>query len=74
MVHPFPLLGEEDDPIVEVSPYEAVVIQDASKTGAIESLPDPEPQQKILTEVQIPKNSPVSQTKTDHVLTTQEKR
>ena len=69
VVHPFPLLREEDDPIVEVSPYEALVIQDASKTGAIESPPDPEPQQEILTEVQIPKNSPVSQTKTDCVLT-----
>ena len=69
VVHPFSLLREENDPIVEVSPYEALVIQDASKTGAIESLPNPEPQQEILTEVQIPKNSPVSQTKTDHVLT-----
>ena len=33
--------------IVEVSPYEALVIQDASKTGAIESLPNPEPQQEF---------------------------
>ena len=64
VVHPFPLLREESDPIIEVSPYEALVIQDVSKIGAIESLPDPEPQQEILTEVQIPKNS-----KTDHVLT-----
>ena len=64
VVHPFSLLREESDPIIEVSPYEALVIQDASKIGAIESLPDPEPQQEILTEVQIPKNS-----KTDHVLT-----
>ena len=65
VVHPFSLLREENDPIVEVSPYEALVIQDASKIGAIESLSDPEPQQEILTEVQIPKNSLVSQTKTD---------
>ena len=55
VVHPFSLLREENDPIIEVSPYEALVIQDASKTGAIESLPDPEPQQEIMTDVQIPK-------------------
>ena len=69
VVHPFSLLKEENDPIIEVSPYEALVIQDASKTGAIESLPNPEPQQEILAEVQIPRNSPVSRTKTDRVLT-----
>ena len=64
LVHPFSLLREENDSIIEVSPYEALVIQDASKTGALESLPNPEPQQEILTEVQIPKNP-----KTDCVLT-----
>ena len=64
LVHPFSLLREENDPIIEVSPYEALVIQDTSKTGALESLPNPEPQQEILTEVQIPKNP-----KTDCVLT-----
>ena len=64
LVHPFSLLREETDPVIEVSPYEALVIQDASKIGALESLPDPEPQQEILTEVQIPKNL-----KTDCVLT-----
>ena len=69
VVHPFSLLREENDPIIEVSPYEALVIQNASKTGAIESLPDPKPQQEILTDVQIPKNVPVSQTKTDQILT-----
>ena len=60
VVHPFSLLKEENDPIIEVSPYEALVIQDASKTGAIESLPDPEPQQEILAEAQIPRSSSVS--------------
>ena len=64
LVHPFSLLREENDSIIEVSPYEVLVIQDASKTGALESLPDPEHQQEILTEVQIPKNP-----KTDCVLT-----
>ena len=64
LVHPFSLLREENDPIIEVSPYEALVIQDASRIGAIGSLPDPEPQQEVLTEFQTPKNS-----KTDCVLT-----
>ena len=51
LVHPFSLLREENDPVIEVSPYEALVIQDASKIGALESLPNPEPQQEILNEV-----------------------
>ena len=51
LIHPFSLLREENDPVIEVSPYEALVIQDASKIGALESLPNPEPQQGILTEV-----------------------
>ena len=64
LVHPFSLLREENDPVIEVSQYEALVIQDASKIGGLDSLPNPEPQQEILTEVQIPKNL-----KTDCVLT-----
>ena len=52
LVHPFSLLREETDPVIEVSPYEALVIKDTSKIGALESLPNPEPQQEILTEVQ----------------------
>ena len=64
LVHPFSLLREETDPVIEVSSYEALVIQDTSKIGALESLPNPEPQQEILTEVQIQKNL-----KTDCVLT-----
>ena len=56
-VHPFTLIREENDPIMRVSPYEALIIQDTSKIGAMESFPDPKPQQEILTEVQIPKNS-----------------
>ena len=50
LVHPFSLCREEKDPVIEVSPYEALVIQDASKIGALESLPNPEPQQEILME------------------------
>ena len=64
LVHPFSLLREENGPVIEVSPYEALVIQDASKIGASESLPNPGPQQEILNEVQISKNL-----KTDCVLT-----
>ena len=64
LVQPFSLLREENDPVIEVSPYEALVIQDANKIGALESLPNPGPQQEILNDVQIPKNL-----KTDCVLT-----
>ena len=66
LVHPFSLLREENDPVIEVFPYEALVIQDASKLGALESLPNPEPQQEILMEVQNPKNL-----RTECVLTSQ---
>ena len=33
LVYPFSLLREENDSIIEVFPYEALVIQDTSKTG-----------------------------------------
>ena len=47
--------AEEDNNIrTEVSPYEALVINDTSKIGAIESLSNPEPQQETLTADQIP--------------------
>ena len=46
--------AEEDDNIrTEVSPYEALVINDTSRIGAIESLSNPEPQQETLTADQI---------------------
>ena len=63
-VHPSSLLREENDPVIEVSPYEALVIKDANKIGALENLPNPEPQQEILTEDQIPKDL-----RTERVLT-----
>ena len=47
-------MREDDDSIVEVSPYEALVINDASKIGATESLPNPEPQQETLAADRIP--------------------
>ena len=69
-VHSYHLVREDDDndSIVEVSPYEALVINDASKVGAIESLPNPEPQQDILAADQIPHPIPESQIKRDHIL------
>ena len=53
-VNPYYVVREDDDSIIEVSPYEALVINDASKIGAIESLPDPEPQQNTITIDQTP--------------------
>ena len=53
-VHPYPLVREDDDSIVEVSPYKALVINDASKIGAIISPPDPEPQQDTIAAGQTP--------------------
>ena len=35
-VNPYHVAREDDDSIIEVSPYEALVINDASKIGAIE--------------------------------------
>ena len=67
-VHSYHLVREDNDSIVEVSLYEALVINDASKIGAIESLSNPEPQQDILAVDQIPHPIPESQIKTDHIL------
>ena len=66
-VHSYHLVREDNDFIVEVSSFEALVINDASKTGAIESLPNPEPQQDILVTDQIPHPIPESQIKMDHI-------
>ena len=66
-VHSYHLVREDSDSILEVSPYEALVINDASKIGAIESLPNPEPQQGTLVADQIP--HPISEhIKKDHIL------
>ena len=67
-VHSYHIVGEDDDSIVEVSPYEALVINDASRIGTIESLPNPEPQQDVLAADQIPHPIPDSQIKRDHIL------
>ena len=67
-IHSCHLVREDDDSIVEVSLYEALVINDASKIGATENLSNPEPQQDILTADQIPHPIPESQIKMDHIL------
>ena len=47
-------MRENDDSIIEVSLCEALVISDASEIGAIESHPNPVPQQDTLAADQIP--------------------
>ena len=66
-VHPFSLLREDHDSIVGVSPHEALVIKDASRIGAIESLPNPEPQQDTQAANQIPRPTPETQAKIDYI-------
>ena len=66
--HPYYLLSEDDNSIVEVSPYEALVIKDASKISAIESLPNPEPQQDTLATDQIPHLIPETEIRVDRIL------
>ena len=48
-VNPYHGAREDDNSIMEVSPYEALVINDASKIGAIESPSDLKPQQDMIT-------------------------
>ena len=67
-VHSYHLAREDDNSVVEVSPYEALVINDASKIGAIESLLNPEPKQDILAADQIHHLLPEPQIKMDHIL------
>ena len=55
-------------PIIEVSPYEALVINDASKIGAIESLPDSEPQQNTIVADETPHLTSEPHTKKDQIL------
>ena len=59
---------EDDDSIVEVSPYEALVINDASKIGAIESPSDQKLQQDTITTDRTPRLTPEPHTKSDQIL------
>ena len=65
LYHP---MEEEDDAKIEVSPYEALVINDISRKGAIDSLPNPEPQQETLTADQIPHLNMELQNKQDMLI------
>ena len=53
-VHPLFLLREDNNSLIEVSPYEALIIKDASKIGTVESLPTPGPQLDVLAPSEIP--------------------
>ena len=53
-INPYHATREDDDSIVEVSPYEALVINDTSKIGATESPFDLKPQQDVITTDQTP--------------------
>ena len=64
-VHPFCLLREDLDSLTEVSPYEALVINDSSKIGAMESLPTLGPQQDIMNPEEIPPMNPRTSHRTD---------
>ena len=66
-VNPYHVAREDNDSIIEVSPYEALVINDASKIGAIESLPDPEPQQNTIAADQTPHLTSEPHTKKDQI-------
>ena len=67
-IHPYPPVRENGDSIIEVSPYEALVINEASKIGAIESHPNPVPQQDTLAADQVPHSIPEAQVKRDYIL------
>ena len=64
-VDPFYLLREDIDSLTEVSPYEALVINDSSKIGAMKSLPTPGPQQDIMGPEEIPPMNPRTSHRTD---------
>ena len=59
---------EDDDSVIKVSPYEALVINDASKIGATESPFDLKPQQDMITPDQIPCHTLEPHTKGDQIL------
>ena len=67
-VNPYHAEREDDDSIMEVSPYEALVINDASKIGAIVSPSDLKPQQDTLVTDQTPRHTPEPHIKNDRIL------
>ena len=67
-VNPYHAAREDNDSIMEVSPYEALVINDASIIGAIESPSDLKPQQDTITTDRTPRLTPEPHTKNDQIL------
>ena len=67
-VDPCHVAREDDDSIIEVSPYEALVINDASKIGATESPFDLKPQQDVMTTDQTSYHTLEPCTKSDQIL------
>ena len=72
-VQSYHLARQDHDSIVEVSSYEALVINDTSKIGAVESLPNPGLQQNTIVADQI--SHPISEPhiKKDQILIGQSK-
>ena len=68
-VNPYHAAREDDDSIMEVSSYEALVINDASKIGAIESPSDLKPQQDMIITDRTPHLTPEPHAKKDQILT-----
>ena len=67
-VDPYHAAREDDDSIMVVSPYEALVINDASKIGAIESPFDLRPRRDMITADKTPCLTPEPHTKNDQIL------
>ena len=67
-VNPYHATREDYDSIMEVSPYEPLVINDASKIGAIESPSNITPQQDTITTDLTPRPIPEPHTKSDQIL------
>ena len=67
-VNSYHVAREDDDSIMEVSPYEALVINDASKIGATESPSDLKSQQDTIIMDRTPRLTPEPHTKNDQIL------
>ena len=67
-VDPCHVARKDNDSVIEVSPYEALVINDASKIGATESPFDLKPQQDVITTDQTPCHTLEPCTKSDQIL------
>ena len=67
-IDPYHAAREDNDSIMEVSPYETLMINDASKIGAIESPSDLKPQQDTINTDQTPRLTPEPHTKNDQIL------